>query len=61
MYSEATSSATWLPSVRLKRPEKTALQKAVNIELPGCIWFPNQPQRFGYFQYLMTVQRAGTL
>jgi demethylsterigmatocystin 6-O-methyltransferase len=40
---------------------KTALQKAFNTELPGFIWFPNQPQRFGYFQQVMTVQRAGAL
>ncbi|PMD49097.1 S-adenosyl-L-methionine-dependent methyltransferase [Hyaloscypha variabilis F] len=40
---------------------KTALQKAFNTELPGFIWFPTQPQRFGYFQQVMTVQRAGAL
>ncbi|PQE30043.1 hypothetical protein CJF32_00009466 [Rutstroemia sp. NJR-2017a WRK4] len=38
---------------------KTALQRAFNTDLPGFIWFPNQPQRFGHFQQVMTVQRAG--
>ncbi|TGO09619.1 hypothetical protein BTUL_0159g00040 [Botrytis tulipae] len=40
---------------------KTALQPAFNTDLPGLIWFPNQPQRFGYFQQVMTVQRAGAM
>ncbi|THV52662.1 hypothetical protein BGAL_0073g00370 [Botrytis galanthina] len=40
---------------------KTALQPAFNTDLPGFIWFPNQPQRFGYFQQVMTVQRAGAV
>ena len=40
---------------------KTALQKAFSTELPGFIWFPSQPQRFGYFQQVMTVQRAGAI
>jgi demethylsterigmatocystin 6-O-methyltransferase len=41
--------------------DKTSLQKAFNTDLPGFIWFPNQPQRFGYFQQVMTVQRAGAV
>ncbi|KAF7950184.1 hypothetical protein EAE96_007475 [Botrytis aclada] len=40
---------------------KTALQPAFNTDLPGFIWFPNQPQRFGYSQQVMTVQRAGAV
>ncbi|TVY73381.1 Demethylsterigmatocystin 6-O-methyltransferase [Lachnellula suecica] len=38
---------------------KTAVQKAFNTELPGFIWFPNQPERFAYFQQCMTVLRTG--
>lgn len=41
--------------------DKTALQKAFNTELPGFIWFPNQAERFGHFQQVMTVQRAGAV
>lgn len=41
--------------------DKTALQKAFNTELPGFIWFPNQPERFKHFQQVMTVQRAGAV
>lgn len=40
---------------------KTALQRAFNTDLPGFVWFPNQSQRFGYFQQVMTVQRAGAV
>jgi demethylsterigmatocystin 6-O-methyltransferase len=40
---------------------KTALQRAFNTDLPGFIWFPNQTQRFEYFQQVMTVQRAGAV
>ncbi|KAF7891330.1 uncharacterized protein EAF02_001655 [Botrytis sinoallii] len=35
---------------------KTAVQPAFKTDLPGFIWFPNQPQRFGYFQQVMTVR-----
>lgn len=45
----------------ITQSDKTALQKAFNTELPGFIWFPNHPERFGYFQQLMTVQRAGAV
>jgi len=38
---------------------KTALQKAFNTDLPGFVWFPSQPERFAYFQQVMTVQRKG--
>ncbi|KAI9708795.1 MAG: hypothetical protein M1820_003750 [Bogoriella megaspora] len=40
-------------------PTKTPLQRAFDTELPGFIWFQNQPERFGHFQRVMTVQRAG--
>ena len=40
---------------------KTVIQKAYNMDLPGFVWFPNQPKRFAYFQQVMTVQRAGAL
>ncbi|KAF7924948.1 uncharacterized protein EAE98_007036 [Botrytis deweyae] len=40
---------------------KTALQPTFKTDLPGFIWFPKQPQRFGYFQQVMTVQRAGAV
>ena len=29
------------------------------MDLPGFIWFPNQPERFAYFQQFMTVSRVG--
>lgn len=38
---------------------KTPLQKAFNTDLPGFIWFPNQPKPFEDFQRFMTVQRNG--
>jgi demethylsterigmatocystin 6-O-methyltransferase len=40
---------------------KTPLQKAFNTELPGFVWFPNQPKLFEYFQRFMTVQRDGAV
>jgi len=40
---------------------KTPLQKAFNTDLPGFAWFPSQTERFGYFQQVMTVQRAGAV
>ena len=40
---------------------KTALQPVFKTDLPAFAWFPNQPERFGYFQQVMTVQRAGAV
>lgn len=38
---------------------KTVFNKAFNTDLPAFVWYPNQPERFGNFQKVMTVQRAG--